>query len=141
MHSELDDPDTARELLTELADKWSEKEISYGAPADMVLTWFEYLGTDSWRVTDDTPDAYPTAWLRGARALADEDFGGALAIYEQTGAGMDVASVQLHAASKLVEAGLLAEADLYLHAALAFYRAVGATRRIQQGEALLAATA
>jgi hypothetical protein len=62
-------------------------------------------------------------------------------IYEQTGARMDVAAVQLHAARKLVEAGRRAEADLYLHPALAFYRAVGATRRVQQGEALLAATA
>jgi hypothetical protein len=141
VHSELGNRDPARELLTEMAEEWAEKEISYGAPADMVLTWFEYLGTDSWRVTYDTPDAYPTAWLRGARALADEDFGDAVEIYEQAGASMDVAAAQFHAASKLVEAGLRAEADLYLHAALAFYRAVGATRRVQQGEALLAATA
>jgi predicted ATPase/class 3 adenylate cyclase len=141
VHSELGDPEAARDLLTELADNWAEKEIAYGAPADMVLTWFEYLGTDSWRAKYDTARAYPTAWLRGARALADEDFGGAVEIYEQTGAGMDVASVQFYAARKLVDDGRRAEADLHLHSALAFYRAVGAARRVQQGEALLAATA
>jgi hypothetical protein len=141
VRSELGDPDAARELLTELADRWAETELSYGAPADMVLTWFEYLGTDSWRAKYDTADAFPTAWLRGARALADEDFGGAVEIYEQTGARMDIASVQFYAARRLVNAGRRAEADLQLHSALAFYRAVGAARRVQQGEALLSATA
>jgi hypothetical protein len=98
VRSELGEPDAARELLRELADNWAEKEVSYGAPADTVLLWFQYLGLDSWRAQYDTSDVYPTAWLRGGRALADEDFAGAVEIYEQTGARMDVAAAQLYAA-------------------------------------------
>jgi tetratricopeptide (TPR) repeat protein len=82
-----------------------------------------------------------TAWLEGGRALADGDYSRAIEIYERAGAVPDVAAAQLYAARKLVEAGRRAEADVYLQPALAFYRGVGASRRVRQGEALLAATA
>ena len=75
-----------------------------------------------------------------ARDLAEE-FGHAVDAYERTGAVIDVAAAQLYAARKLVEAGRRSEAELYLQPALAFYRSVGATLRVRQGEALLAATA
>jgi hypothetical protein len=41
----------------------------------------------------------------------------------------------------LVEQGRRAEADEHLHRALAFYRSVGATRYVREGESLLAASA
>jgi hypothetical protein len=41
----------------------------------------------------------------------------------------------------MLDAGRRAEADSYLHEALAFYRSVGAKHYIAQGEELLAATA
>jgi hypothetical protein len=47
----------------------------------------------------------------------------------------------LRAAGKLVAAGRRVEADEQLGRALAFFRSVGATRYIREGEALLAATA
>jgi class 3 adenylate cyclase len=43
--------------------------------------------------------------------------------------------------SELVSAGRRAEADEQLRRALAFYRLVGATRYVREGEALLAASA
>jgi class 3 adenylate cyclase/predicted ATPase len=141
VHAELGDHETATALLLELADKWAAKELAYAAPADMAIAWLEHVGADLWRATYDTPSAAQTAWLRGARALADEDFSTAIEVYGGTGACTDLAAAQFYAARKLVEAGRRAEADLFLHPALSFYRSVGATRRVQQGEALLAATA
>ena len=49
--------------------------------------------------------------------------------------------MRLRAAELLVADGRRAEADVQLQKALAFYRSVGATRYIREGEALLAATA
>ncbi len=46
-----------------------------------------------------------------------------------------------HAAEELIEAGQRAAGEAELQKALGFYRKVGATRYIQQGEALLAASA
>jgi hypothetical protein len=66
---------------------------------------------------------------------------GGTEVYGGTEASSDLAAAQFYAARKLVEAGRRAEADLFLHPALSFYRSVGAAQRVQQGEALLAATA
>lgn len=60
---------------------------------------------------------------------------------EEIGDRPGEAQVRLHAADRLVAAGRRAEADAQLAKALAFYRSVGATRYIREGEALLAATA
>jgi tetratricopeptide (TPR) repeat protein len=141
VYAEAGDHERARGLLLELAERWSLREIAYGAPADMAIGWFEHLGTDLWRETYDRQDAPVTAWLLGARALADEDWARAVEVYETTGAVTDVAAAQLYAAEKLLGAGRGAEAELYLHPALSFFRSVRATRRVRRGEALLAATA
>jgi len=141
VNAEAGHHDRAKELLQELSDKWSEREIAYGAPADMAITWFELLGKELWRKRYDTPDAPQVLWLRAARALVEEDWPLAIELYEASGAVTDVAAAQLYAAQKLLDAGRRAEAELYLQPALAFYRSVRATRRVRQGEALLAASA
>jgi hypothetical protein len=48
---------------------------------------------------------------------------------------------RLHAAESFVAEDRRAEADEQLRAALAFYRGVGATRYVREGEALMAASA
>ena len=53
----------------------------------------------------------------------------------------DEAYARLRAAKALIAKGRRPEADAELHHALAFYRSVGATRFIREGEALLAQTA
>ena len=53
----------------------------------------------------------------------------------------DEAHTRLRAARELVGSGRRAEADEQLRRALAFYRTVGATRYVREGEALLAASA
>jgi class 3 adenylate cyclase/tetratricopeptide (TPR) repeat protein len=141
VHAEAGDDARATELLTELADRWSEREMAYGAPCDLAVAWFDHLGAHVWRQKYDHEGAVQTAWLEGARALVDQDFAHAVAVYERTGAVIDVAAAQLYAARKLVESGRRAEADAYLRPALALYRSLGATHRVRQGEALLAATA
>ena len=54
---------------------------------------------------------------------------------------VDEAELRLRAAGSLVDQRRRAEADVQLHMALAFYRSVGATRFIREGESLLTATA
>jgi len=51
------------------------------------------------------------------------------------------AYARLRAARELVEQGKRAEADAELNRALAFWREVGATRYVREGEALLAESA
>jgi hypothetical protein len=48
---------------------------------------------------------------------------------------------RLRAAEQMVEQGRRAEADEHLRRSLTFWRSVGATRYVREGEALLAASA
>jgi class 3 adenylate cyclase len=81
-----------------------------------------------------------SAWTRAARAVAETDFRLAADILGEIDAGTPEAFFRLRSAEQLVAEGRRAEADEQLHRALAFYRSVGATRYIREGEALLAAT-
>src|SRR5436190_656656 len=79
---------------------------------------------------------------RGAVAGAPRaDFVGASDIYANMGVRPYEAFARLRAAEQLVREGRRVEADVQLAQALAFWRSVGATRYIREGEALLAATA
>ena len=79
-----------------------------------------------------------TRWLEAALALTTGDPREAARIYAQIGSLPDEAHARLRAAETLVAAGRGQEADAELAQALEFYRAVGATRYIREGEALLA---
>ncbi len=87
------------------------------------------------------PATSPFRWTTAARAFAARDFRGAAEICAEIGSKPDEAYARLRAAEHLVGAGRRAEADGQLQKALGFYRSVGATRYIREGEALLAATA
>ncbi|TMK72992.1 MAG: hypothetical protein E6G50_02715 [Actinobacteria bacterium] len=82
-----------------------------------------------------------TPWIDAVAGIARADFVGAADIYTDMGARPYEAFARLRAAEQLVQEGRRAEADEQLHRALAFWRSVGATRYIREGEALLAATA
>jgi class 3 adenylate cyclase/tetratricopeptide (TPR) repeat protein len=82
-----------------------------------------------------------TPWLEAARAIANGDFTHAIELVVRTGAPSVEAYTRLRTAQELARAGGHAEADEQLRTALAFYRSVGATRYIREGEALLAASA
>jgi class 3 adenylate cyclase len=81
------------------------------------------------------------AWKEAARALAAGDFTGAADVYADLGVSSYEARARLRAATGLVAAGRRREADEQLTQALAFYKSVGATRYIREGEALMAASA
>jgi class 3 adenylate cyclase/tetratricopeptide (TPR) repeat protein len=80
-------------------------------------------------------------WAQAAAAFGRGDPVRAAGICAAMGAVTQEAYAGLAAARMLVDQGRRAEADEQLHRALAFYRSVGATRYVRQGEALLAASA
>jgi class 3 adenylate cyclase len=77
-------------------------------------------------------------WVRAARAFASGDFQGSADIYAAMGAVTDEARDRVLLAGSLIEESRGAEADVELQRALTFYRSVGATRYIREGEALFA---
>ena len=88
-----------------------------------------------------TDDAPWTRWIEAARLYAGGDFTGAADLYAEIGSLLDEADARLRAAEQLAEAGRREEADAQLEQALVFYRSVGATRYVSEGEDLLAASA
>jgi hypothetical protein len=61
-------------------------------------------------------------------------------VYADLGSLHAEAYTRLRAAEQLVAEGRSGEADVQLQKALGFYRSVGATRFVREGEALLAAS-
>jgi hypothetical protein len=82
-----------------------------------------------------------TPWVEAAQAYIVEDFIGAADIYRRIGSRVDEAHARVRAAAHLDAAGRRSEANVQLQEALAFWRSVGASRYIREGEALLAASA
>ena len=82
-----------------------------------------------------------TKWSDAAHALLRGDFLTAAEISYDIGNLDDEALARLRAAEQFVAEGRRVEADEQLSQSLAFWRSVGATRYIREGEALLAKTA
>ncbi len=80
-------------------------------------------------------------WAHAGAAFARGEPAKAAEICAEIGAVTQEAYARLAAARMLVDEGRRAEADEQLHRALAFYRSVGATRYVLEGESLLAASA
>jgi CheY-like chemotaxis protein len=80
-------------------------------------------------------------WVEAALAYVSGDFVRAADLYGAIGTLPDEAEARLRAAEQLIEAGRRTEGDAELHRALAFWRSVGATGFVREGEALLAASA
>ena len=112
------------------------------------VVWLNQLAWVAWRLGrgDELLDAVrnealESPWLVAARAIAAGDFVRAADIYAEMGTTALEAFNRLCAAEQLVGEGRRAEADEQLRPALAFYRSVGASRYVREGEALLAASA
>ncbi len=82
-----------------------------------------------------------TPWDRAAEAVLEGLWVDAADAYEGMGALPHAALASLRATEAFVALGRRAEADVQLGRALAFYRTVGASRYIREGEALFAASA
>jgi class 3 adenylate cyclase len=77
-------------------------------------------------------------WFAAARALVDQEFVQAAESLDSMGAARSAALARLRAAQELVKTGRSAEVDNQLRYALNFFRSVGATRFIREGEPLAA---
>ena len=82
-----------------------------------------------------------TPWVDAAAAICSGELRRAADVLEEIGFPTGEAYARLRAAKQLVEEGRRAEADMELNRALAFYREVGATAYVREGEALLAESA
>jgi class 3 adenylate cyclase/tetratricopeptide (TPR) repeat protein len=83
----------------------------------------------------------PNRWLEGALAIATGHLERAADIYLEIGNLTNEALCRLRAAEKLAAEGRRSEADAQQQRALAFWRSVGASRYIREGEKLFAASA
>ena len=82
-----------------------------------------------------------TPWLRAAIAIATGEFGQAAELYAEIGSLPDQSFAHLRAAERLFAAGRRTEAIAQVEQALAFYRQVQADAYLDEGAALLAASA
>jgi class 3 adenylate cyclase/tetratricopeptide (TPR) repeat protein len=133
----------AAEIFGEiLAKQAGLNQLGFASVDSYALAW---LGVVLGREEDvgDLLDSDPldTPWIRAGKAVLAGDLAGAADLLGEIGALSQEAFLRLRAAEQLVHAGRRVEADEQLNRALAFYRSVGATRHVREGEALLAASA
>jgi hypothetical protein len=130
------------QLLDEILDRYRGlRQIGFAAVWAHTVAWGGWSvgrGEEFIEVVRGEPE---TPWIRAARAIAAGDLRRAAEIFAEMKIVTFEAFYRLRAAEALVAEGRRAEADEQLRPALAFYSSVGATRFIQEGEALLAATA
>ena len=135
------DPDRAAALLDELIGDWEahewerQSEINWTTDAAFVLS---QLGREAVFLEAASRAGEGFAWRRAAVAFLSGDRVGAAEIYAEIGSLPDEAYTRFRAAEQLLGEGRRAEADVQLERALAFWRRVGATGYILEGEALLA---
>ena len=86
-------------------------------------------------------ESLTTRWIEAAAAICSGEFRRAADALGDIGCRSGEAYARLRAAKQLVELGARAEAGAELNRALLFYREVGATGYVREGEALLAASA
>ena len=128
--------DEARQALDESLALFETLEGRSGFDLPyLVITAFE-LGEDGERVLGPRRHR---AWAEAAKSYFAGDFARAADRYEEIGSLTDEAEARLRAAKSLMASGNVAEGEIQLERALGFYRSVGATRFIREGEALLVA--
>jgi hypothetical protein len=131
----------ARAALAETLQVCRTLERVYWAFA-IWLVW-PVLDLDASRAFADVFEPFldEDVWTGTAVAAWRGDLLGAAEAFEGFGARALEAEARVRAAGQLRTLGDAARADAELHRALAFFRGVGATRRVRDAEALLAATA
>ena len=133
--------DEARALVEKLvALGYATPQNPATSPVELALL-FEALGRPGAPIIEACAARPQIPWLQAAAEVVRGEHAAAA----DRLAGLQTppleAAVRLRAAEHLHAEGRRAEADVQLQKALAFYRSVGATRYIREGEALLAATA
>jgi hypothetical protein len=133
----------AKEILDEALEGLRElRQLGFAAVELHNLAWVAVMvGREGDVLTVTNREAFASPWLEAARSVVAADFRHAADILGGIGIVTQEAFFRLRAAEQLVGEGRRAEADEQLRPALAFYRSVGATRYVREGEALLAASA
>jgi tetratricopeptide (TPR) repeat protein len=133
----------AAEILGEVLAAQAElNQLGFAGTDAHALAWLGLtLGREEEVSELIESDPLDTPWIRAGKAVLAGDLRGAADLLGEIGALSQEAFLRLRAAEQLVGEGHRAEADEQLNRALAFYRSVGATRHIREGEALLAASA
>lgn len=137
---ELGDRRRAATLVAEFLAAPEVASEGYAATAAIELAWaLAALGRGHELATAFNDLPYP--WAQAAVAYAHGDPVSAADICARMGAVSHEAYARLQAARLLQTEGMQSEANRQLQQALAFFRNVGATHYIRQGETLLAASA
>ena len=123
-----------------LTEDVSTKRLSLSASSTFFAPLLERLGVGDEFLEFARDIARPHAWIEAAEAYLRGDFLGAADAYAPISA-VDEAYARLRAAGELAAEGRRAEADEQLRRSLGFWRSVGATRYVAEGESLLAASA
>jgi tetratricopeptide (TPR) repeat protein len=141
IYFELGDRERAASLADEsLSDLKKLRSVGFARVSLHVLSWtLTALGRGPELAAALTGATIP--WTEAARAFATGDPIRAAQICAEMGARTEEAYARLSAARMLLGQGRQAEADAQLRGALEFYRSVGATHYIRQGESLMAASA
>ena len=135
VHAELGNSERARSLLAEIDPMPFIASVPEAFFAAARLGAAEEWQARTLECRRGTPfDAAADAVLEGRWTEAAD-------VYDEMGARPYAALAALRAAEWLVAQGRRGEADEQLRRALVFWRAVGATRYVREGEALLAKTA
>jgi tetratricopeptide (TPR) repeat protein len=132
----------AGDLAAELLPHGAAQRLVGGSEsewlADLAVV-FPLLGREAELLERIRHAGVSTPWRNAATAYLSGDFRGAADTYASMGALPEEAYARLRAAEALVKEGRRSEADTELQRALAFWRSVGATAYVREGEALLAA--
>ena len=141
IYSELGDKQRAASLVDELlSDLKGPGSVGFAASSMHVCSWtVAALGRGPELAA--VLEGLEVPWTQAALAFAAGDPIAAAEICAEIGARTEEAYARLAAARMLLAEGRRAEGDEQLRRALAFYRSVGATHYIRQGESLLAASA
>jgi class 3 adenylate cyclase/tetratricopeptide (TPR) repeat protein len=138
------DRSRAETLASELLSAWEEHGLGIGGDfawlSDLAVA-LAALGGESELGMLVERSMVKTPWRTAAAAYVSGDFQAAAAEYSAIGALPEEADARLRAAEILVGAGRRAEAEAELEHSFAFWRSVGATAYVREGEALLAAGA
>jgi hypothetical protein len=133
--------DEARALVEKLVARgYAAPQNPATSPVELALL-FEALGLPGAPIIEACAARPQIPWLQAAADVVRGEHAAAADRLAELHTPPLEAAVCLRAAEHLVAEGRRAEADVQLRKALAFYRSVGATRYIRDGEALLAATA
>jgi tetratricopeptide (TPR) repeat protein len=133
----------ASELASELLGLWSAEGAATlgGSWVALLAVAMVGLGRGSEFVDAASKNGAKTRWIEAAGAFVEDEPRRAADLYAEIGSLPDEAYARLSAAEQLVAAGRRAEADMEINRALDFWRTVGATAYIRQGEELRSASA